>query len=69
MTLSADESDQLRRLEESLWRVETRFDRDHTNKVPKPTYRQTSDSRDQGDGCDEFIFERPRNGTGRPPRR
>jgi len=38
MTLSADENDQLRRLEESLWRAETRFDRDHMNKVLAPDF-------------------------------
>jgi hypothetical protein len=38
MTLSADEHDQLRRLEESLWRAETRFDRDHMNKVLAPDF-------------------------------
>jgi hypothetical protein len=31
MTLTADEHDQLRCLEESLWRAETRFDRGHMN--------------------------------------
>ena len=38
MTLSAEEHDQLRRLEESLWRVETRFDRDHMNEVLAPDF-------------------------------
>jgi hypothetical protein len=38
MTLTADEHDQLRRLEESLWRAETRFDRDHINDVLAPDF-------------------------------
>jgi hypothetical protein len=38
MTLTADEHDQLRRLEESLWRAETRFDRDHMNEVLAPDF-------------------------------
>src|SRR6516164_7020605 len=38
MTLTADEHDQLRRLEESLWRPETRFDRDHMNEVLAPDF-------------------------------
>jgi hypothetical protein len=38
MTLSAEEHDQLRRLEESLWRAETRFDRDHMNEVLAPDF-------------------------------
>jgi hypothetical protein len=38
MTLSADEHDQLRRLEESLWRAETRFDRHHMNEVLAPDF-------------------------------
>jgi hypothetical protein len=38
MTLTADEHDQLRRLEESLWRAETRFDRDHMSEVLAPDF-------------------------------
>jgi hypothetical protein len=38
MTSSADEHDQLRCLEESLWCAETRFDRDHMNKVLAPDF-------------------------------
>jgi hypothetical protein len=38
MTLSADEYDELHRLEESLWRAETRFDRDHMNEVLAPDF-------------------------------
>ena len=38
MTLTADEHDQLRCLEESLWRAETRFDRDHMNEVLAPDF-------------------------------
>ena len=38
MTLSAEEHDQLRWLEESLWRAETRFDRDHMNEVLAPDF-------------------------------
>jgi hypothetical protein len=38
MTLSADEHDELCRLEESLWRAETRFDRDHMNEVLAPDF-------------------------------
>ena len=38
MTLTADEHDTLRRLEESLWRAETRFDRDHMNEVLAPDF-------------------------------
>jgi hypothetical protein len=38
MTLSADEQDQLRLLEESLWRGETRFNRDHMNELLAPDF-------------------------------
>jgi hypothetical protein len=38
MPLSADEHDELRRLEESLWRAETRFDREHMNEVLAPDF-------------------------------
>lgn len=38
MTLTADEHEQLRRLEESLWRAETRFDRDHMSEVLAPDF-------------------------------
>ena len=38
MTPTADEHDQLRLLEESLWRAETRFDRDHMNEVLAPDF-------------------------------
>src|SRR5436305_924063 len=38
MTLTADEHDELRRLEESLWRAETRFDRDHMSEVLAPDF-------------------------------
>ena len=38
MILTADEHDQLRRLEESLWRSETRFDREHMNDVLAPDF-------------------------------
>jgi hypothetical protein len=38
MSLTTDEHDQLRRLEESLWRAETRFDRDHMNEVLAPDF-------------------------------
>jgi hypothetical protein len=38
MTLSAEDHDQLRRLEESLWRAETRFDRDHMSEVLAPDF-------------------------------
>ena len=38
MTLRADEHDQLRRLEESLWRPETRFNRDHMDEVLAPDF-------------------------------
>ena len=38
MTLGADEHDQLRRLEESLWRPETRFNRDHMDEVLAPDF-------------------------------
>jgi hypothetical protein len=38
MSLSAYKNDQLRRLEESLWHAETRFDRDYMNKVLAPDF-------------------------------
>jgi hypothetical protein len=38
MTLTADEYNQLRRLEESLWRAETRFNRNHMNQVLAPDF-------------------------------
>jgi hypothetical protein len=38
MTLSADEHDELCRLEESLWRAEARFDPDHMNEVLAPDF-------------------------------
>jgi len=38
MTVTADEHDQLRRLEESLWRAETHFDRDHMSEVLAPDF-------------------------------
>jgi hypothetical protein len=38
MNLSADDENELRRLEESLWRGETRFDRDRMNEVLAPDF-------------------------------
>jgi hypothetical protein len=38
MTVTADDQDQLRHLKESLWRAETRFDRDHMNEVLAPDF-------------------------------
>jgi hypothetical protein len=38
ITLSTEEHDELRRLEKSLWRAETRFERDHMNEVLAPDF-------------------------------
>jgi hypothetical protein len=38
MTLTADEHDRLRLLEESLWRAETRFDHDYMDQILAPDF-------------------------------
>jgi len=38
MPLTSDEHEELRRLEESLWRTETRFDRNHMDEILAPDF-------------------------------
>jgi hypothetical protein len=38
MVLTSNDHDRLRHLEESLWRAESRFDRDHMNEVLAPDF-------------------------------